>query len=115
MTCVPLRWRRRALPSLRALAEQDGAYLRIRHVHPARLLHADVHAALNRRPRAHRSEPALEMREARKRLGTLLFLLPLEQPDPADTGHISNRIAAGQEAAILQPRVHHAVEPVQLV
>jgi hypothetical protein len=55
------------------------------------------------------------MREACKRLAALFFLLALEQSDPADTGHISDRIAARQEAAILQQRVHHAEQPVHLV
>src|SRR5215204_4536228 len=96
--------------SPRLLAEQHRPYLGIRHVDLARLLHTDVHAALYCWARAHRSEPALEMGKARERLS-----LTFEQPDPADAGHVGDRIGASKETAALQARVHHAINPVHLV
>src|SRR5664280_1962332 len=47
----------------------------------------------------------------------LIEVLPLPLPaiGPADAGHVGDRIFAGEEFAVLEPRVHHAVEPVELI
>src|SRR5262249_52780690 len=73
-------------------------------------LDADVNAAIDRWPRVHPIEPALEIRK-------LLEVLSLPTPvaGPADARHIGDRIATGEKIAILQAAIHHAIEPVDLV
>ena len=53
----------------------------------------------------------------RLRLGNVVDVLALAlvQPHPADAGHVGDRISAGEKCAILEPRVHHAEEAVDLV
>src|SRR5450756_2117355 len=47
----------------------------------------------------------------------LVDVLPLPLPaiGPADAGHVGDRILAGEEFAVLEPRIHHPVEPVDLI
>src|SRR6185312_5482427 len=54
--------------------------------------------------------PARELWKAREGLA-----LPLGKPDPADTSHVPDRVATGENLLILQARIHHAVEPVEFV
>ena len=70
----------------------------------------DGESPLDRRTRAHGLEPAHEMRELRQ-----LLALPLGQSHPADAGDVGDRITAGQKFALGKPRIHDAIEPVDLV
>src|SRR6516165_10746826 len=108
---VPLsRLRGGAVDRRRGLAEQDRALLRgadAAHVRVDRL--RLLVGALHRRPRAHRFEPALEVRE----IGDVLALA-LVRHDPGIDRHVRDRIVAGDEGAIGEALVEYAVEPVDL-
>ena len=66
--------------------------------------------AHRRRPRCDHVEPFLQMREVRD-----LLMLPLVQHRPRIARHVGDGVLAGQERAIGEPLVHHAVKPVHLV
>ena len=64
---------------------------------------------LHRRgPRPDRLEPALEVGEVLE-----LLALPLVRHDPRIARHVGDRIVAGDEVAVGQPLVEHAVEAVR--
>ena len=76
-----------------------------------RQIGAGRHAALHRRALADLLEPALEMLEL---VDVLALRLPVDRPRIAD--HVGDRVlVAGDVAALVQPVVQHAVEPVGLV
>ncbi len=70
----------------------------------------DIVGAHRRRPRCDDVEPLLQIWE----VGDLL-MLPFVQHRPRIARHIRDGIFAGQERAIGQATVHHAVEAVHLV
>src|SRR5215475_3519035 len=105
------RLRGGAVDRRRGLAEQDRTLLwsaDAAHIRVDRL--RLLVGALDRRPRAHRFEPALEVRE----VGDVLALA-LVRHDPGIDRHVRDRVVAGDEGAIAEPLVQHAVEPVDLV
>src|SRR5205823_5964352 len=71
---------------------------------------ADIESALGRRPRLDRLLPALEVGEF---LDVLSLALPAQRP--SDTRHVGDRIFAGQEIAVGQTPVHHAIEAIDFV
>src|SRR5581483_3971566 len=93
-----------------ALAEQCGTHRGVLHVDLARFLDAQMDAAVDRRPRHHGLEPALEMREIVEVLTEALV-----DSHPADAGHVGDGVAARQKFAVGQPGVHHAKNAVDLV
>src|SRR5215831_10285195 len=105
------RLRGGAVDRRRGLAEQDRTLLwsaDAAHIRVDRL--RLLVGALDRRPRAHRFEPALEVRE----VGDVLALAFVRH-DPGIDRHVRDRVVAGDEGAISQALVQHAVEPVDLV
>src|SRR5581483_9268334 len=94
----------------RALAEQHALHFRILHIDALAQFEAERHAALHRRPRLDRLQPALHMREV-----VDVLVLPFPEIDPADAGHVGDRIFAGEKGTVLEPCFHHAIEPVDLV
>src|SRR4051812_22107747 len=96
--------------SPRSLIEQNLLHLGIRHVHFAGLLNADRHAAFDRRPRQHGIEPPFQMWKLID-----VLALPFPSAHPADAGDVGDRIFAGKEVAIFEPRVHYSVESIALV
>src|SRR2546426_12194694 len=105
------RLRGRALNRGRGLAEQDGALLRganAAEIGIDRLcLLVGAHDC---GARADCFEPALEMREIFE-----LLTLALVGHDPGIARHVGDRIIAGEERAIGELLVEHAVESVDLV
>src|SRR5512133_1252609 len=93
------------------LAEQDRALLR-----GADAAHVGIDGlrllvgAFDRRARTDGFEPTLEMRK----IGDVLPL-PLVRHDPGIDRHVGNGIVTGDERAIRQSLVQHAVEPVDFV
>src|SRR4029453_17878748 len=72
---------------------------------------SDRHAALHRRACADLFEPALEIAEL---VDVLALLFPAARPRAG--AHLRDRIlVAGDEAAIVQPVVEHAVQAIDLV
>src|SRR5580765_1384742 len=93
-----------------ALIEQHRLYLRIFHVDALAEFEPECHAALDRWPRLHSLQPALEVRK-------FVDVLPLPFPaiHPTDQRHVGDGIFAGDEWPILEADVHDTVKAVHLV
>ena len=83
--------RRKKSASSRALTEQHPTDFRIAHINRGCRFDADRESTLDRRPRADRFEPALEVRKLRE-----VLALPLGQAHQANAGDVGDRIASGQ-------------------
>ena len=94
----------------RALSEQHRLHVGVLHIDALPQLETKREASLHGRSRFQRFEPALQMREVID-----VLVLPLPDVDPADASHVGDRVFAGEEVAVLQPRIHNAVETIDLV
>src|SRR5262249_45828850 len=68
------------------------------------------HAAVNRRTRADRVEPAFDVGEFPQ-----IDLVPFVARDPRISRDVGDRVIAGEIVDLAQPRVHHAVKPPRLL
>ena len=96
---------------LRRLPEQNGALFRGANAALARIdLRRPFIGLDHRRPRLDGFQPAFQMRE----VGDVLALT-LPRHHPRITGHVGDRIFAGEIIAIGELFVHHAVKPIDLI
>src|SRR5437764_7161972 len=98
------------MTSARFLAEQHLAHLRIVDVDVEGFLHSHLEPALAPWPRHDSVAPAPDVGKGGK-----VMAMALGPTSPADACNIRNGVASGEEFTILQPPVHHAIDPIHLV
>src|SRR5262245_1879316 len=94
----------------RFLIKQNCAPLLIFHVDVKGRFHLDGQTAFNRWTRQQSFEPALDVGKSAH-----VVAVALGPARPTDASDIGDRIIASEKLAVLEPRVHDAVDSVHLV